>query len=69
MLIEETLQLSSRILLVVLSTGEAYICDLRKGHRSRVELLETLSDEANGDEENHQLIRHVSGLEPPLLRF
>ncbi|KAF9521669.1 WD40-repeat-containing domain protein [Crepidotus variabilis] len=40
---------NSRILAVVLSTGEAYVCDLRKNHRSRVELIETLLDEHAGN--------------------
>ena len=44
----------SRILVVVLSTGEAYVCDLRKQLRSRMELLETIIDDGNEEE---QLIR------------
>ncbi|KAF8876289.1 COMPASS complex protein [Gymnopilus junonius] len=36
---------NSQIILVLLATGEAYVCDLRKQHKSRVELDE---DESNG---------------------
>jgi len=47
--------LCSRILLAVLATGEAYVCDTRKQNRSRVELLETLQDEGRDvDEENQR---------------
>lgn len=42
----------SQIVLVLLATGEAYVCDLRKQNRSRTELLETLPDEVEEDEEN-----------------
>ncbi|CAA7270747.1 unnamed protein product [Cyclocybe aegerita] len=41
---------NSQVILAVLATGEAYVCDLRKQHKSRVELLETIPDE--GDEED-----------------
>ena len=44
--------LDSQILLVLLATGEAFVCDMRKDHKSRVELLETLMDEALVDEED-----------------
>lgn len=45
-------QCNSQIVLALLATGEAYVCDLRKQHRSRTELLETLADEMVEDEEN-----------------
>jgi len=38
--------ISSRIILALLSTGEAYIVDLRSSHRGRFELC----DEDEGDE-------------------
>ncbi|PPQ83642.1 hypothetical protein CVT25_006248 [Psilocybe cyanescens] len=43
---------NNQIVLALLATGEAYVCDLRKQHRSRTELLETLADEMVEDEEN-----------------
>jgi len=42
----------SRILLVLLATGEAFVCDMRKEHKSRVELLEILMEEAHADEDD-----------------
>ena len=42
----------SQILLVLLATGEAFVCDMRKEHKSRVELLETLMEEAHMDEDD-----------------
>ncbi|KAL4241320.1 Retinoblastoma-binding protein 5/Swd1 [Abortiporus biennis] len=42
---------NSKIILVLLSVGEAYIVDLRKEHRGRTELCEVQEDES--DEENH----------------
>jgi COMPASS component SWD1 len=44
--------LDSQILLVLLATGEAFVCDVRKEHKSRVELLETLMEEAHVDEDD-----------------
>ncbi|PPR02510.1 hypothetical protein CVT26_011994, partial [Gymnopilus dilepis] len=41
---------NSRIILVLLATGEAYVCDLRKQHKSRVELVEAIE----GEEEEEQ---------------
>ncbi|KAF4616164.1 hypothetical protein D9613_011428 [Agrocybe pediades] len=41
---------NSQILLVVLATGEAYVCDTRKDHKSRVELLETIADEMEDED-------------------
>lgn len=43
---------NSQILLVLLATGEAFVCDMRKEHKSRVELLEILTDEAHVDEDD-----------------
>uniref|UniRef100_A0A8H7XZC7 WD40 repeat-like protein n=1 Tax=Psilocybe cubensis TaxID=181762 RepID=A0A8H7XZC7_PSICU len=43
---------NSQIVLVLLATGEAYVCDSRKQHRTRTELLEPLPDEVEEDEEN-----------------
>lgn len=42
----------SQILLVLLATGEAFLCDMRKEHKSRVELLEILMEEAHVDEDD-----------------
>jgi COMPASS component SWD1 len=41
---------NSQIILVLLATGEAYVCDNRKQQRSRVELLETILDEGDDEE-------------------
>ncbi|KAK2462310.1 hypothetical protein APHAL10511_005616 [Amanita phalloides] len=41
---------NSNIILALLSTGEAYVTDLRKEHRSRVELCEVLAREDMYDE-------------------
>ncbi len=43
-------QSRSNIILALLSTGEAYITDLRKEHRSRVELCEIQVQEDSDDE-------------------
>lgn len=43
-------QSCSNIILALLSTGEAYITDLRKEHRSRVELCEIQTQEDSDDE-------------------
>lgn len=40
----------SKIILALLSTGEAYVTDLRKEHRSRVELCEVQVQEDSDDE-------------------
>jgi COMPASS component SWD1 len=40
----------SNIILALLSTGEAYVTDLRKEHRSRVELCEVQVQEDSDDE-------------------
>jgi COMPASS component SWD1 len=40
----------SNIILALLSTGEAYVTDLRKEHRSRVELCEAQVQEDSDDE-------------------
>lgn len=45
-------RLPSQIILALLATGEAYVCDLRKKHRSRVELLENIADEMEVDDDN-----------------
>ena len=42
----------SQILLVLLATGEAFVCDMRKEYKSRVELLEILMEEAHVDEDD-----------------
>ena len=42
----------SQILLVLLATGEAFVCDLRKEYKSRVELLEILMEEGHVDEDD-----------------
>jgi COMPASS component SWD1 len=42
----------SQILLVLLATGEAFVCDMRKEYKSRVELLEILMDEGHVDEDD-----------------
>ena len=49
----------SQILLVLLATGEAFVCDMRKEYKSRVELLEILMDEGHvdEDEENNGNVR------------
>ena len=39
-----------------MSTGEAYLTDLRKEHRSRAELCEVLDD----SDEEHNRLRYVS---------
>lgn len=41
----------SQILLVLLATGEAFVCDMRKEYKSRVELLEILMEEGHADED------------------
>lgn len=40
----------SNIILALLSTGEAYVTDLRKEHRSRVELCEVQVQEDSDEE-------------------
>jgi hypothetical protein len=45
----------SRIVLALLSTGEAYVVDSRKEHRARVELCETLSED-DDDERARYLV-------------
>jgi hypothetical protein len=47
----------SNIVLALMSTGEVYLTDLRKEHRSRVELCEVQDD---NDEEPNKL-RYVIG--------
>ena len=42
----------SQILLVLLATGEAFVCDMRKEYKSRVELLEILMEEGHVDEDD-----------------
>ena len=42
----------SQILLVLLATGEAFVCDMRKQYKSRVELLEILMEEGHVDEDD-----------------
>lgn len=37
---------NSKIVLVLLSAGEAYVVDLRKDHRARIELCETQEDDS-----------------------
>ncbi|KAF8164829.1 COMPASS complex protein [Crassisporium funariophilum] len=44
---------NSQIVLVLLVTGEAFVCDLRTEHKSRVELLETLLDEGEEEDESN----------------
>ncbi|KAF5322795.1 hypothetical protein D9619_001174 [Psilocybe cf. subviscida] len=41
---------NSKIILVLLATGEAYVCDQRKARHSRVELLETILDEGEDED-------------------
>lgn len=41
---------NSKIVLVLLATGEAYVCDQRKARHSRVELLETILDEGEDED-------------------
>jgi COMPASS component SWD1 len=40
----------SKIILVLLSSGEAYLVDLRKEHRGRYELVEMLAEPENDEE-------------------
>jgi len=54
----------SQIVLALLATGEAYVCDLRKQNRSRIELLETITDEGLEEEENNGqgILRYISSV-------
>ena len=54
----------SQIILALLATGEAYVCDLRKQNRSRIELLETITDEGLEEEENNGqgILRYISSV-------
>lgn len=54
----------SRIVLALLSTGEAYVVDSRKEHRARVELCEALSED--DDDERARYFALVSALQPAL---
>ena len=38
--------------MVLLATGEAFVCDMRKEYKSRVELLEILREEGHVDEDD-----------------
>lgn len=51
----------SRIILALLSTGEAYIVDLRIAHRGRFELC----DEDEGDERARYVASFISSVPPP----
>jgi hypothetical protein len=61
----------SQIVLALLSTGEAYLCDLRKTERSRIELVE-LMEESDDEQGQSTRTRYVFALvfpwhRPPLL--
>lgn len=43
------------IILALMSTGEAYLADLRKEHRSRVELCEVLDDSEDDGHNRNRL--------------
>ena len=57
-----TFRTTSQILLVLLSVGEAYIVDLRKAHRGRVELCEP----DDGEEDTRQRYVWLTSLSPLL---
>lgn len=46
---------TSKIILILLSTGEAFIVDLRKGHAGRFELY----DQHEGDDQRYMFIHAV----------
>jgi COMPASS component SWD1 len=50
----------SNIILALMSTGEAYLADLRKEHRSRVELCEV--QEESDDEAQPSRSRYVNSI-------
>lgn len=50
---------NSQIILVLLATGEAYVCDTRKQHRSRIELLETIIDDGEDEEGPIRCVTHI----------
>lgn len=39
-------------MLALLSTGELYLCDTRKSHRTRAELLESILEDGEEEDEN-----------------
>ncbi|KAF8966453.1 WD40-repeat-containing domain protein [Flammula alnicola] len=55
---------NSQIVLVLLATGEAYVCDMRKKHRSRIELLETILDEGEDEDAPMRSPMTVARFEP-----
>ena len=54
MFLQTYLVSTSQIVLALLSTGEAYLCDLRKTERSRIELVELMEE---SDDEQGQSTR------------
>lgn len=50
---------NSKIILVLLATGEAYVCDQRKARHSRVELLELLETSLDEGEDEDGPIRYA----------
>jgi len=52
---------ASQIVLALLSTGEAYLCDLRKTERSRIELVE-LMEESDDEQGQSTRTRYVLAL-------
>ncbi|PPQ70476.1 hypothetical protein CVT24_013283 [Panaeolus cyanescens] len=43
---------NSQIVLALLSTGELYLCDTRKSHRTRAEILESILEDGEEEDEN-----------------